>query len=280
MTIPVVDFTASDAQSQFVTSLREIGFGVLKNHPLDNQLISQLYDIWYDFFNGDVKYEYGFDEETHAGFICQRRSETAKGNDIKDIKEFYHYYPGKQCPESLVPVTHDLFTMMSQLAKELLFWVQNGLPMDIERGLSMPLSDMIEDSTHTLLRIIHYPPISSEVPVGAVRAAAHEDINLLTLLPAATAKGLQVKTKSGEWLDVPCDPGWLIVNTGDMLSECTQHYFKATSHRVINPSQELAHESRVSSPLFLHPREDVVLSDRHTAGSYRIERFKELGLKT
>ena len=93
---------------------------------------------------------------------------------------------------------------MKQLAQELLGWVEQGLPQTIQRGLSEPLKDMIVGSEDTLLRVIHYPPMTERVPAGAIRAAAHEDINLLTVLPAATAKGLQVMTQQGDWIDVPC----------------------------------------------------------------------------
>ena len=115
--------------------------------------------------------------------------------------------------------------------------------------------------------------------MGSVRAAAHTDINLLTVLPAANEPGLQVQAKNGEWLDVPCDFGMLIINIGDMLQEASQGYYPSTMHRVINPENRTHNVSRVSLPLFLHPRPEVVLSTRHTAGSYLSERLKELGMK-
>ena len=106
-----------------------------------------------------------------------------------------------------------------------------------------------------------------------------QDINLLTLLPAATASGLQVKHSSGDWWDVPINPSWIIVNAGDMLQECTDYYYPSTTHRVLNPTGDEAKKSRLAMPLFLHPCGEVVLSKRHTAQSYRAERFAELGLK-
>ena len=102
---------------------------------------------------------------------------------------------------------------------------------------------------------------------------------LLTILPAATAAGLQVVGKDGEWHDVPCDFGMLIVNIGDMLQEASQGYFPSTIHRVMNPAGSNAHVSRLSLPLFLHPKPEVVLSKRHTAQSYLDERLRELGMK-
>ena len=278
MSVSVVDFNASGAQQVFCDSLLETGFAVLENHRVQKATVDSLYAQWLAFFNSDDKYNYQFNEQTHCGYIPLERSETAKGSTVKDLKEFYHYFAGSRCPLELKAITEQVFSDLSELAQCLLGWVEQALPERIRQHLSLPLSEMIVDSTHTLLRVIHYPPIEGEIEPGAIRAAAHEDINLLTMLPAASAKGLQVQLKSGQWSDVPCEPGWMIVNIGDMLAECTQGYFQATSHRVINPEGESARISRVSSPLFLHPREEVVLSSRHTAGSYREERFRELGL--
>ncbi len=109
---------------------------------------------------------------------------------------------------------------------------------------------MIAGSEQTLLRILHYPPLNGEEELGAIRAAAHEDINLLTILPAANEPGLQVKAKDGSWLDVPCDFGNLIVNIGDMLQEASQGYFPSTTHRVINPEGADKTKARISLPLF------------------------------
>ena len=138
---------------------------------------------------------------------------------------------------------------------------------------------MIKDTPNTLLRVLHYPPLTGEEEPGAVRAAAHEDINLLTILPAANEPGLQVQEQNGNWLDIPADFGHLIVNIGDMLQEASGGYFPSTSHRVINPSGRNAKKSRISLPLFLHPRDEVILSEKHTQKSYLLERLRELGVK-
>ena len=162
------------------------------------------------------------------------------------------------------------------LAATLLGWVEDYSPPEVKARYSMPLPKMIEGSDHTLLRVLHYPPLQGDEEPGAVRAAAHEDINLLTILPAATEPGLQVKGKDNAWHDVPCDFGYLIVNIGDMLQEASGHYYPSTSHRVLNPTGEGAKKSRISLPLFLHPRRDVVLSERYTVETYFNERMEEL----
>ena len=135
----------------------------------------------------------------------------------------------------------------------------------------------MDGSEHTLLRILHYPPLTGAEDANAIRAAAHEDINLLTVLPAANEPGLQVFSNEGEWLDVSCDFNTLIINTGDMLKELSQDYFPSTTHRVVNPEGIDRSKSRISLPLFLQPRKEVVLSDRYTADSYLQERLEELG---
>ena len=134
----------------------------------------------------------------------------------------------------------------------------------------------MDGSDHTLLRVLHYPPLLGAEEPDAVRAAAHTDINLLTLLPAATEPGLQIRRQDGSWQDVPCDFGLLIVNIGDMLAEASGHHYPSTVHRVLNPVGVAKAKPRISLPLFLHPQREVVLSERYTVGSYFDERMLEL----
>ena len=176
------------------------------------------------------------------------------------------------------PQLSQYYEEANTLASELLSWIESHSPEDVSKHYSQPLGDMIKDSDQTLLRVLHYPPLSGDEEVDAIRAAAHEDINLITILPASNEPGLQVQAKDGSWLDVPCDFGNLIVNIGDMLQEASGHYFPSTTHRVVNPDGADMTKSRISLPLFLHPRPDVVLSERHTAGSYLQERLRELGV--
>lgn len=280
MQLKTVDYTQATAPSVFAQSLVDTGFGIVKNHPIDMKLVEAVYAGWKDYFSWskDRQEDFLFNKETHDGHIPMELSETAKGFSIKDIKEFYHYYAWGRCPESLKENTQALFDQLNELAATLLQWIEDNTPEHITKKLSMPLSKMIEGSRNTLFRIIHYPPLTGNEEEGAIRAAAHEDINLLTLLPAATAAGLQVLTKEGEWLDVPCAADTIVVNIADMLHECTDGYYHATKHRVINPTGPHANEARLSMPLFLHPRDEVVLSERHTRKSYCEERYKELGL--
>jgi len=280
MEVQVVDYRAPDAAERFTRSLHETGFGVLKNHPITQELVERIYATWLDFFNSDAKHEYTFSKEKQDGYFSTAISETAKGFTQKDIKEYFHIYPWGRIPPALQADALDYYTRANALAEELLGWVQQYTPPEIAKSYREPLSNMIKGSDHTLLRVLRYPPLTGNEPAGAVRAAAHGDINLLTILPAANEPGLQIKGTDGLWRDVPCDFGTLAINIGDMLQEASQGYYPSTLHQVLNPTGEGAKRSRVSLPLFLHPRNDVVLSERYTAGSYLEERLRELGVKS
>ena len=279
MHIQPVDYRDPDAARKFTERLHQTGFGVLTNHPLSQHLLNTIYQEWYEFFQTDAKNKYTFDAEKMDGYFSPKVSETAKGFAKRDLKEFYHIYPWGRVPSEVSNAAVEYYAEGSKLAAELLQWVEDHSPAEIKAKYSMPLSDMITDSDLTLLRVLHYPPLQGDEEPDAVRAAAHGDINLLTVLPAATQAGLQVLGKDDAWHDVPCDFGMLIVNIGDMLDEASQGYYPSTIHRVLNPTGEEAKKSRISLPLFLHPRPDVVLSERHTSGSYLQERLRELGVK-
>lgn len=273
-----VDFTASDAPEKFAASLRKTGFGVLKNHPLEQSRVSSIYANWQAFFDGDEKHDYVYTVGPQDGFFPADMAESAKGRSVKDIKEYFHFYPWGKCPDHLRDELLDYYGKAGLLAQTLLGWVEANTPGEVSNTFSEPLSDMMEGSEQSLLRILHYPPLTGEEEPNAIRAAAHEDINLLTILPASNEPGLQVLGKNDEWIDVPCEFGNLIVNIGDMLQEATDRYYPSTTHRVINPEGARKDKSRISLPLFLHPRPDVRLSERYTADEYLKQRLRELGV--
>ena len=278
MQLQAIDYHSDTAQQDFVKSLRETGFGVLKNHPIQQNLVSAIYQEWQTFFDSEDKHQYRYNKGTQDGFFPADVSETAKGHTKKDIKEYFHYYPWGQCPPDHKAMLSQYYAEATHLAAELLAWVEKHSPADVAKHYSQSLSSMVDGSDQTLLRVLHYPPLKGDEELGAIRAGAHEDINLLTILPSANEPGLQVKAKDGTWMDVPCDFGTLIINIGDMLQEASGGYFPSTSHRVINPEGADKTKSRISLPLFLHPKPEVVLSERHTAKSYLHERLVELGV--
>jgi isopenicillin N synthase-like dioxygenase len=278
MELVAVDYRAPNADVLFVESLHQTGFGVLKNHPIEQQTVADIYKNWQAFFKSDEKNQFAYDKAKHDGFFSTQVSETAKGFKKKDIKEYFHYYPWGRCPAALKAQAASYYQQANELASELLSWVEKYSPADVSAKYTQSLSSMVVNSEQTLLRILHYPPLTGSEEPDAIRAAAHEDINLLTILPAANEPGLQVKGTGDSWIDVPCDFGNLIVNIGDMLQEASGGYFPSTTHRVINPVGSDQSKSRISLPLFLHPNPNVVLSDRHTAKSYLQERLRELGV--
>lgn len=274
--LDTVDYKDPNAPEKFVESLRTTGFGVLCNHPIEQTVVDNIYQHWQAFFDGDAKLDYQFDPKRYDGFFPAQQAEAAKGRLVRDIKEYYHYYPWGQCPAELKGELASYYQSACDLASELLSWVEQHSPTAVKALYREPLSDMMDGSEQSLLRVLHYPPLQGDEQPDAIRASAHEDINLLTILPAANEPGLQVLRKDGSWLDVPCDFGNLIVNIGDMLQEVSEGYFPSTTHRVINPQGSNQNKSRISLPLFLHPRPEVILSDRYTAGGYLAERLAEL----
>jgi isopenicillin N synthase-like dioxygenase len=281
MNILTVDYQSQSAPKQFAHSLQETGFAILKNHPIAWDKIERVYEEWLAFFHSDAKFHYLMDtvKKEQDGYVPLTIAEKAKDANVKDIKEFYQlYFPWGRYPEEISQLTRELFDELFSLGQELLNWLETYMPEAARKKLSQSLSSMLS-LEQSQLRIIHYPALKGDEELDAIRAAAHEDINLITLLPAATEPGLRVKGLSDAWVDVYPDPGALIVNIGDMLQEATDFFYKSTTHRVLNPEGTDKTKERLSMPLFLHPHSSAILSERYTADAYLMERLKELGLK-
>ena len=277
MQIEMVDYTASDAPQRLARSLRETGFAVLANHPISPKRIDEAYDLWGGFFASETKSDYLRDYEKQDGYF-PFKSEHAKDAAKKDLKEFYHVYPWGRVPEGLDAFTRQLYADLTSIGVELLSWLDQQMPEDLRDQLSAPLEDTRADSQEGLFRTLLYPPVGQDEDAAAIRAAAHEDINIITLLLAGSQPGLQARDKQGRWHDVPCDPGMITINNGDMLSLATDGYFPSTTHRVVNPDVNL-NLSRYSMPMFLHPRPDVNLRHDFTAEQFLQERLRQIGLK-
>ena len=274
--ILTIDYQSSNFGTEFTTSLKHTGFAIIKNHPISKDLISDIYSEWKLFFSSEHKHDYLFDKIKQDGYFPYL-SEHAKGSNIKDLKEFYHIYSWGRYPYQISKKTNDLIIQFKSIAEKLLFQIHKHSPDEIKDYFSIPLDTMIQNSGQNLLRVIHYPPLLGSENSKAIRAAAHEDINLITLLVAGSEPGLQVLSQDGDWIDVSTSPDYIIINVGDMLQECSQNFYPSTTHRVINPSAQ--NISRYSMPFFVHARDEVVLSKNYTAKSYLEERLKEIGLK-
>ena len=272
-----ISYKDPEARVKFAESLHETGFAILKDHPITNMEIDRMYSVWADYFSSDERLEDAVKPGEVNGYFGFK-SENAKGSAYKDLKEFFHVYENKPVPKSVEPETRAFQSKMISIGSELLGWLDEQTPDSTRQRFSENLQSMINGSDSNLLRILHYPPLDENVEVGEVRAAAHEDINLITLLVTGSEPGLQAKDKDGNWHDVPCHSGYITINSGDMLAKASCGYYPSTPHRVINPPNQ-ENRSRYSMPLFVHPRAEVQLDETQTAGEYLDERLHEIGLK-
>ena len=274
--LPLIDYNAADAPEAFFESLKQYGFATLISHPLDMTRVDRIYRAWRAHFAEGVATEFVMDPIRQDGYFALDQAESAKGQEIRDYKEYFQFYQWGRCPSHLKPDLEVHFEDCLKFSTTLLRWVAQQLPSDIVSRLSMPLESMIENSAQTMLRVLHYPPVDSGIELP--RAAAHEDINLLTILPASDGPGLELQLSDGEWIEVVNRPSQVVVNIGDMLQEATESFLRSTTHRVTTPNKVQAASGRMSLPLFLHPRPEVMLSSRYTADSYLGERLQELGV--
>jgi isopenicillin N synthase-like dioxygenase len=276
--IATLSYTDAASPAEFARSLHETGFAVLRDHPITPERIASAYASWGAFFASEGKHDWLPEDGMHDGFF-PFRSENAKDSAVKDLKEFYHVFPTGKVPPELEEETRALHEDLVAVGATLLGWLQDHSPEAVLKGLSEPLPDMAKDSDQNLLRILHYPALDEAPEPGAVRAAAHGDINLITCLLAGSESGLEAKDTSGQWHSVPCDPGMMAINAGDMLEMASAGYYPATVHQVVNPPAT-RNVARFSMPLFLHPRPDVVLRPGMTAGDFLAERLREISLKS
>ena len=264
MNIATVDMTVPNAAEAFVDSLQQTGFAILGRSTLDAALIQSVQAAWQPFFAATRAHKaaYRHDSPGQAplcGYWSTAESETAVGASAPDIKEFFHVLPGARLPAGTEAVTMAYRERALGLGRMLLAWIGAGAFAERLSG------------NDSVLRVVYYPPLEGDEPAGAVRAAAHEDINLLTVLPVADAPGLEVVARDGAWHAVAGRPGDIVVNAGDMLAESTAGRFPSTTHRVVNPAEPGS--ARLAMPLFLTPALDTVLSARYTAGAYLDERL-------
>lgn len=306
--LDLADFISGDSgqKEKFVADLgsafTNIGFVAIKNHGLSDELRTQLYDAVKRFFTlpDEQKKKYEHPELFGQRGYIGKGKETAKGFKVADLKEFYHI--GQPEPIGTMPgnVFPDEFPEFEEYTLEVYKTFENAgktLLRAIAIYLNLP-EDYFEEKVKngdSLLRALHYFPIPNPelVPEGAVRAAAHGDINLITLLMGASAEGLEVLRRDGKWIAITALPDQIVVNVGDMLDRLTNHKLKSTIHRVVNPPREKMGTSRYSIPFFMHPRaamdltclescittENPKLYVDMTAGEFLDERLRELGLK-
>ena len=303
------DFLSVDPErkQKFVNEIgkafEEIGFVALKGHFLEEKLVGELYGEIRDFFSLPLETKYGYEIPEIAGQrgYVSFGKEHAKGKKEGDLKEFWHFgqYVDKdskyaaEYPDNIEVAELPNFNLVGKEAYQML--EKTGIvvlqALALHLGLDAHYFDQYGYEGNSILRPIHYPPITAE-PENAIRAAAHGDINLITLLMGAQGKGLQVRNHDGDWIDAVAEPDELVINVGDMLSRHTNNRLKSTIHQVVNPPRELWGTSRYSIPFFMHPVSDMRLDvlencinaenpklfDDITAGVFLYERLVDLGL--
>ncbi len=307
--VDLADFLSDDPKrkQKFINEIgqayEEIGFVSLKNHFLDDELTEKLYSQVEQFFKLPVDVKRGYEREEiggQRGYVSFGK-EHAKGKKEGDLKEFWHFGQEvdpevkleEEYPDNVIVKELPQFDKVGMEAYRMLektgIYVLRALALYI--GLDEKYFDPWASNGNSILRPIHYPPITEE-PDNAVRAGAHGDINLITLLMGASAPGLQVKNRDGEWIDAIAGEDELVINVGDMLERHTNNKLRSTIHRVVNPPRELWNTSRYSIPFFMHPRSDMRLDcleeciteenpkqyDDISAGEFLHQRLVEIGL--
>lgn len=268
-----VNGTTND-KTRFVNNLfsglKDYGFIVLVDHPVDHKLTSKAYDLIHQFFQLSV--------ETKRSYVCSEGGgqrgytafgvEHAKNSQFPDLKEFWHvgrdvvvnpnlqkYFPPNIWPKE-IPDFKDTFLKLYNGLDATSIVIMDALGMALDLPQSF-FRDMLQDG-NSILRPIHYPPLDAKAPKNSVRSAAHEDINLITVMVGATTSGLELLDRDGKWLPISTNDKQLVIDSGDMLSRLTNDVIPATTHRVVNPDD--ASTNRYSMPFFVHPNPDTILS--------------------
>lgn len=312
MAIPSVDlsgFLSADPEkkNKFVQDLgkayEEVGFVAVKNHGIPDELIADLYKYVQQFFSLPLEQKKQYEIKGLAGQrgYTSFGKEHAKGSEAPDLKEFFQY--GQIARDNFNEIIYpdnvsvkEIEDFDRTLAEAYRAFERSGTALLRAIALYLNLDENYFDNFihngNSILRAIHYPPITTE-PVSAIRAEQHEDINLITLLVGASADGLEILSKQDEWVPVTSLPEQIVVNVGDMLQRLTNNKLRSTTHRVVNPARQFWLTSRFSIPFFLHPKTSMSLrcltnciDEKHprlyddiTAGEYLDERLREIGLK-
>lgn len=308
-TLPVLDLAddPTDFAGEIGASFRNFGFSIVGNHGIDAQLIAEGWRLTERFFALPETEKRRYFDKGIAGArgYTPFGMEAAKGATARDLKEFWHIgrdlppahplispsMPPNIWPERPAGFRETFTALFAEFDR-----VGNTILSRIALHLGLP-ADWFDGAVadgNSVLRLLHYPPVDS-APGGSIRAGAHEDINLITLLLGAEEAGLELLGKDGRWIGIAPPEGAMVINIGDMLQRLTNHVLPSTTHRVRNPAGERARFSRYSMPFFLHLRSDFSIAtlpqcvsaenpDRYPqpigADAYLQERLQEIGLKT
>ena len=291
--------TRAEFQAALFEGFKYFGFIILKEHGVDREMLARAYDLsraFFDLTEGE-KLGYNAGPDGQRGYTPFGR-EHAKDSSFPDLKEFWHVgrefeagspladiYPPNQWPDNPVGFRETFIRLYDSLEEAGLVMLEALAPT---LGVETDYFRAMATNGNSILRLLHYPPVPDDADPNCIRAAAHEDINLITILVAANGAGLELLDRNGEWLPVETDPDNLIVDAGDMLARICNDVIPATTHRVVNPSGP--NVSRYSMPFFMHPHSDALLSCLEscknagakypdiTAGAFLQQRLEEIGL--
>lgn len=298
-----IDGTADERAefiSEFFNGLKDYGFIVLKDHPISDELLNRAYSLVQKFYQLPVetKNQYALKEAGFQRGYTPFGQEHAKNAPVKDLKEFWHVgreltpghryesnYPKNVWPTEVPEFREVMSKIYSELDRvgQIMLEALTG-PLKVEKDFFLKMSN----EGNSILRLLHYPPIPEGVDPRCIRAAAHEDINLITILVSATTSGLQLLDRDGTWLDIESVPNSLIVDAGDMLARLTNDVIPSTTHRVVNPAGP--NLPRYSMPFFMHPNPDALLKclpsclgagEKYapiTSQDFLMQRLREIGL--
>lgn len=304
--LSLADYTSGDSKTktQFIeklfSGLKEYGFIILKDHPLAPELLQQAYKLSEQFFalNRETKEKYALKDNGFQRGYTPFGQEHAKDSPVADLKEFWHvgrnlpagHKYEKEYPKNVWPsevsnfdqVFAQIYSALDQCGQLILEALT--VPLELPKDFFVKMTD----NGNSILRLLHYPPLPADRDPRSIRAAAHEDINLITLLVSATSSGLELKDRDGKWLAIESEPNAIVIDSGDMLSRITNEVIPSTTHRVVNPPD--AATSRYSMPFFMHPNPDAILEclpscrgdgekfEPIRAQDFLYQRLREIGL--
>lgn len=274
---------------ELFNGLKEYGFVALKDHPIDIGLLHKAYALSEKLFQLPENIKEGYAGPAGAGErgYTPFGKEHAKNNKFPDLKEFWHVGRDNNIWPQEINEFRDIFENMFRALDDTgrIMLQALSIPLEVDKDYFTKMTDR----GSSILRLLHYPPIAAGADPNCIRAAAHEDINLITLLVSASSSGLELLTRDGEWIPVDASPDSIIVDSGDMLARITNDVIPATTHRVVNPKGP--NVPRYSMPFFMHPNPDAMLTCLKScqgsgakypdilANDFLMERLRDIGLK-
>lgn len=272
MKVQVCNMRSEDFEKDLISSIVNTGFVVLTHHGVPETMIREVQQQWREWFLRERLYKDLFLNERDGNMGYKGMgTETAVGAKKADLKEFFHWKPGQNIPSSVELDTSRLFYQLEDVSQRVLSVIDKE---NARQGEFTDYADDCYQSNNTILRTLYYPAMDFGSEPEAVRAAAHEDINYITFLVAASAPGLQVQDKSGNWHDVPHEENSIVMNIGDQLQLASKGKYKSTTHRVVNPKNNT--QDRISMPLFVHPKSHTMLAPGVTAQQFLEQRIAEI----